>query len=63
MENSMQIKFTQEELRAADEEVQGIMQLVEQIGFPFPHHVLYRDLMTIVLQRYMMQAIRRFRFE
>ena len=59
----MIVKFTPEELSNADEEVQGIMHLMEQIGFPLPRNILYKDLMTIVLQKYMMRAIERFQFK
>lgn len=58
----MQIKFTPEELNAADEEVQVIMHFMEQIGFPSPRNI-YRSLMTIVLQEYMMRAAERFQFK
>lgn len=58
----MKIKFTPEELNTADEEVRRIMYIMEQIGFPLSY-MLYKDLMTIVLQEYMMRAVKRFQFE
>lgn len=59
----MLIKFTPKELKDADEEVQGIMRLMDQTGFPLPRHGLYEELMTIVLQNYMTQIIERFQFK
>ena len=58
----MIVKFTPEELNSADEEVRRIMYLMEQIGFPLSY-MLYKDLMTIVLQEYMTRAAERFQFK